>query len=61
MPPAVHLIADLGAILIVARSKADGRVVILANPREPWRLIYGISRPVLWRHERLALVQALLA
>ena len=57
----VRLIAGLPAILIVTRFKATGRVVILANADEPWRLIYGISRPLLPRHERLALVRALLA
>jgi hypothetical protein len=57
----VHLIAGLPAILVIARFKADGQVVILASADEPWRLVLNVARPLLPRHERLALVRALLA
>jgi len=59
--PRIHLIANLGAILVIARFKSDGRMVILADKDEPWRTVAAVARPLLRREERRALLSALLA
>jgi hypothetical protein len=58
-PMTVHLIPNLGAILVVVRSKTNGRVAILVDPDEPRDLILGVARPTLFREERQELRRAL--
>lgn len=43
--PAIHLIPSLPAILVIARFRSTGEVVILANPAEGWRTILNVARP----------------
>ena len=72
MPPAIHLIAGLpaalvvaryrnGDVLVLARPHDGGRVVVLVDVDQPWRLILSLARPLLWRHERRELARVLLS
>jgi hypothetical protein len=58
--PTVHLIPALPAVLVIARFKDDGQVLVLVDPAQPWRLTMNLARPLLYRAERRALLGALL-
>jgi hypothetical protein len=54
----IHLIPELGALLIVVRR--GGQVLAVGvDPGQPARLINALARPVLWEAERKELAQAL--
>jgi hypothetical protein len=59
--PQVHLIAGLPAILVIARFKRDGQVLVLVDADQPWRLILNLSRPLLPHDERRELARVLLS
>ena len=59
--PTVHLIPALPAVLVIARLERDGRVLVVVDPAQPWRLTMNLARPLLHREERRALLGALLA
>jgi hypothetical protein len=56
--PTIAVIPDLPALLVVARY-ADGGALVLANAHEPWREVMNVARALLPRHERRALLAAL--
>lgn len=45
--PLIHLVPHLGAVLVVARYRTTGHVVVLVDADEPWRLILNLARPLL--------------
>ena len=55
----VHLIAGLGACLVIARYR-DGEVLVLVDAGQPWRRILTLSRPLLPHHERRELCRVLM-
>ena len=59
MPPAIHLIADLGAAIMVIARHRDGRTVVLVSPAEPRQLLLGIARPLLEAEHRHELARVL--
>jgi hypothetical protein len=59
--PAIHLIRNPGARLVIARCERDGEVLVLVDADQPWRRIHNLARPLLPRNERRALLRALLA
>ncbi len=60
MPPAIHLIPGLPALLVIARYR-NGETLILVDADQPWRLILNLSRALLPHHERRELLRALVA
>jgi hypothetical protein len=61
MPPVIHLVPHLGAILVVARYRTTGRVVVLVDQAESWRTIVNIVRVLLLREQRREVYRELLS
>ena len=61
MPPVIHLLDNLPAVLVVVRYRRTGEVMVLANRREPWREVVNVARALLPRHELRVLLTALCA
>ena len=58
MPPTIRLIRALPAILAISR--LDGEVLVLADPHQGWRTILNVARPLLGHQERRELARVLL-